>query len=172
LFLANALYKLFKPVDSNLARLMVLFIGVGVAVGFLNRLNQFVAVLLLNSAVYQSAFDTAGLHALVMMFLDIHKHGEVIVGIFWGLWLFPLGRLIMKSNLIPKVFGVLMICSCFCWLIGVIAFFYFPGYMAVIEPPLLIVETAAEIPFIFWLLIKGVKSGKPDKAKPLEGGDK
>jgi hypothetical protein len=145
---------------------MVLFVGVGVAAGFLNRLNQLVPVLLLNSTVYQSAFDTAGLHALVMMFLDIHKHGEVIVGIFWGLWLFPLGRLIMKSNLVPKIFGIFMICSCFCWLIGVIAFFYFSDYLAVIEPPLLIVETAAEIPFIFWLLIKGVKNGKPDNVKP------
>src|SRR4051794_19185746 len=38
LFLANALYKLFKSVDCDLARQMVIFIIAGVSVAFLNRL--------------------------------------------------------------------------------------------------------------------------------------
>jgi hypothetical protein len=55
LLLANVLYRLFTPVDSHLARLMVIFVIVGVSVDFLNRLNQFVPLMLLSSADNPSA---------------------------------------------------------------------------------------------------------------------
>lgn len=161
LFLANVLYKLFKPVDSDLARQMVIFIIVGVSVAFLNRLNQFASVLLLNGAGYLSAFENSQLHALAMVFLDVHKHGEMIATIFWGLWLLPLGLLVLKSDLIPKALGVLLISACFCYLIDFFVFFFFPGYIAATDSALSIVESVAEVSFILWLLIKGVKDHKP-----------
>ncbi|MBC8059181.1 MAG: DUF4386 domain-containing protein [Clostridiaceae bacterium] len=163
LFLANVLYKLFKPVDSDLARLMVIFIVVGVSVAFLNRLNQFAAVLILNGDGYLSAFEPSQLQALAMLFLNVHKHGGIIATIFWGLWLLPLGLLVLKSDIIPKVLGVLMISACVCYLMDFFIFFFFSGYIAVTDSALSIVETVAEVSFILWLLIKGVKVQKPVK---------
>ena len=128
LFLANVLYKLFKPVDSDSARQMVILIIVGVSVAFLNRLNQFAAILLLGGAGYLSAFETSQLHALAMVFLDVHKHGEMMAAIFWGLWLLPLGLLVLKSDL---ALGVLLISACFCYLTDFLVFFFFPSYVAV-----------------------------------------
>lgn len=125
LFLANVLYKLFKSVDSGLARQMVIFIVVGVSVAFLNRLNQFAAILVLNGDGYLSAFEPSQLHALAMFFLDVHKHGEMIATIFWGLWLLPLGLLVLKSDLIPKALGVLLIIACGCYLMDFFIFFFF-----------------------------------------------
>ncbi|MCX8131411.1 MAG: DUF4386 domain-containing protein [Clostridia bacterium] len=162
LFLANALYKLFKPVDSNLARQMVILIIVGVSVAFLNRLNQLASVLLLNGAGYLSSFKTSQLHALAMVFLDLHKHGGMITMIFWGLWLLPLGLLIFKSDIIPKVLGILLISACFCYLIDFFVFFFFPGYIEATDTVFSVVEAVAEVSFILWLLIRGVKGKKSD----------
>jgi hypothetical protein len=161
LFLANELYKLFKPVDRDLARLMVLFILAGVAVAYLNRLSQFAPILLLGGAGYLSAFSPSQLQALAMLFLDVHRHGEMIATIFWGLWLMPLGLLILKSEFIPKVLGVLLISACFCYLTDVLVYFFFPGYLTATKPALSVVESVAEVSFILWLLIKGIKEQKP-----------
>ncbi|MHC4073208.1 MAG: DUF4386 domain-containing protein, partial [Planctomycetota bacterium] len=46
---------------------------------------------------------------LVMLFLDLHKHGIGIAQIFWGLWLLPLGYLVFKSGFLPRILGVLLI---------------------------------------------------------------
>lgn len=45
LFLVNTLYKLFKPFNGDLARVMVLFVVAGVSVASINSLSQFAAIL-------------------------------------------------------------------------------------------------------------------------------
>jgi hypothetical protein len=160
LFLANALYKLFRPVNGDLARLMVIFVLVGVSVAFLNRLNQAAALLLLGGESYLSAFVTAQLHALAMFFLDLHRHGEVMATLFWGLWLLPLGLLVVRSGFIPKALGVLLIGACVCYLTDFFVYFFFPHFMTAVDAPLSAVETVAEVAFILWLLVMGVKEHK------------
>ena len=160
LFLANALYKLFKPVNSDLARQMVLFIIAGVSVSFLNSLNQLASILIMNGSGYLSVFEPSQLRALSMTFIDVYQYGFYMAAIFWGLWLLPLGLLILKSNLMPKVLGILLLSACCCYLINFIVFFFFSGYISATKPVLSIVETAAEVAFILWLLIMGVKNQK------------
>jgi hypothetical protein len=58
LFLADALYKLFKSVDKDLVRLMVIFIIASVPVAYLETL-KFAPILLLSSAGYLSASEPA-----------------------------------------------------------------------------------------------------------------
>src|SRR5215472_17365702 len=48
IFVVLALYQLLKPVNKDIARLMVIFLLLGVPIAMLNELNQF-AVLLLSS---------------------------------------------------------------------------------------------------------------------------
>jgi hypothetical protein len=161
LFLANALYRLFEHVDSDLARQMVILVVVGVSVAFLNRLNQFASLLLLQNTGYLAAFDPSQVRALAMVFLDLHEHGAVMATILWGLWLLPLGLLILKSNLIPRALGALLIGACLCYLVDFTLFFFLPSYMDAARPVLTIVETSAEVLFILWLLVKGVKDQVP-----------
>ncbi|MDR2511006.1 MAG: DUF4386 domain-containing protein, partial [Bacteroidales bacterium] len=52
LLLASNLYKLFKSINSSLSRLMLLFVIVGVAIAFLNRLNQIAAFLFFHKNNY------------------------------------------------------------------------------------------------------------------------
>lgn len=161
LFLANALYRLFSPADKNLSRLMVILVVAGVSVAFLNRLHQLAALLILGSPSLLSAFEADQVNALAMLFLDIHRHGEVTAILFWALWLLPLGVLIIKSNLIPKTLGVLLILTCACYLVDFVLFFFFPDLIYAFDAPLSVIETVSEVAFILWLLIWGVKKIKP-----------
>ena len=81
-FVVLLLYKLLRPVNENLAVLMVLFLLISVPVTMLNELNHFVVLLSLNGAESLSAFTTEQLQAIVPLFLDLHQYGIFIAGIF------------------------------------------------------------------------------------------
>ena len=78
IFIVLLLYKLLKPVNKNIAVLMVIFILLGVPIAMLNELNQFAVLLLLNGAGYLTVFTADQLQAHVSLFLDLHEHGIAI----------------------------------------------------------------------------------------------
>jgi hypothetical protein len=154
-----ALYVLLKPVNKNLALLMVIFVLVSVPIAMLNLLNQFAALLLLSGVDYLAVFEANQLHAFVMLFLSLLDHGTLIAQIFWGIWLLPLGYLVFKSGFLPKILGILLMIAAFGYFIGSLASFLFPTYGRIIE--LVYYEPAiAEISFMLWLLIRGVNESK------------
>ena len=75
-----------------------------------------------------------------------------IAVIFWGLWLFPLGLLVFRSDCFPRILGVLLMIGCFGYLFDFLTFFLFPGFDAQISG----VTGLGELCIILWLLIKGV----------------
>ena len=149
------LYKLLKPVNKNLAVLMVVFFLVSVPITMLNELNQFAALLLSSGADYLTVFTADQLQALVPLFLDFHEHGLFIAQIFWGLWLFPMGYLVYKSGYIPRVFGVLLIIAGFGYLIYSFGKILFPNYDATIIATIMALTYYGELFLAVWLLIKG-----------------
>ena len=152
IFLVIFLYKLLKPVNKNYAALMVIFILVAVPIAMLSVLNKVAVLLLLSGAGYLAVFATNQLQALVPVFLDLHEYGMSIAGIFWGLWLFPMGYLVFKSNYIPKIIGVLLIIGGMGYLIDFVTFFVFPNFGVVFSEYAFL----GEVLMVFWLLIKGV----------------
>ncbi|MCH7618338.1 MAG: DUF4386 domain-containing protein [Candidatus Marinimicrobia bacterium] len=145
------LYRLLKPVNHNLALLMVIIVLVSVPISMLNELNQFATLLLLNGADYLTAFEADLLHAQVMLFLDLHYNGILISGIFWGLWLFPLGFLVFKSGFLPRILGILLMIGCFGYLIDSFTIFLFPSFKGIAQFTFI-----GELLLPLWLLIKGV----------------
>lgn len=152
LFVVLFLYKLLKPVNKNYAVLMVIFTLVAAPIAMLNELNHVAVLLLLNAPEYLKVFTTSQLQAVVPVFLDLREHGIHIAGIFWGLWLLPMGYLVYKSNYIPKIIGVLLILGCLGYLIDFVIFFVFPIVDVVISEYTFL----GEILMVLWLLIKGV----------------
>ena len=76
IFVALALYRLFKQVDRNLARLMVILGGLlPAAIYFCNVLNDAAALTLAHGASFLSAFEKPQRDALVMLFLHLHGQG-------------------------------------------------------------------------------------------------
>lgn len=155
MFVVLALYQLLKPVNKNLASLMVIFVLVAVPIGMLNELNQLAVLLLLSGADYLKVFTADQLQAVVMLFVDLHRRGILIASVFWGLWLLPFGLLVFKSGFLPRILGVLLIIACFGYLANSFTNFLFPGYVGVVAP-LATVLYFGELPIVLWLLIKGV----------------
>ncbi|HEY9246070.1 MAG TPA: DUF4386 domain-containing protein [Candidatus Methanoperedens sp.] len=157
LFLIYFLYKLLKPVNKDWARLMAILVIVSIPIAILNSLNLLAPILLLNGG-YLSAFGTTQFNALIMMFIDLYTYGVFIAGIFWGLWLFPLGYLFFKSGFIPKTIGVFLIIAGFGYVIDSLLRFLMPGYNMNISSYTFI----GELMIIFWLLFKGVNVQQRD----------
>jgi hypothetical protein len=60
---------------------MVVLALVGVPIAMLNQINQFAALLLLSGADYLKVFPADQIHAQVMFFLNLHKHGGLIISV-------------------------------------------------------------------------------------------
>jgi Domain of unknown function (DUF4386) len=88
----------------------------------------------------------------VPLFLDLHKYGISIAGIFWGLWLFPMGYLVFKSGFLPRVLGILLIIGCFGYLIDSFAAFLLPNNAISVA----LFTFWGEVLFPLWLLVKAV----------------
>ena len=163
LLVAWALYVLLKSVNKNLALLFLLLNLGGVAVQCLNDLNLFAALLLSSGADYLKVFQADQLQALAMLFLNLKDNGYWIGQIFYGAWLFPLGYLVFKSGILPRILGIVLMIHCFFWLTTFLQKLLFPGFDAitVVSYPLGFI---AEFGLTLWLLIMGAKEQKPTLA--------
>src|SRR6059036_845667 len=154
--LAIALYRLLSGVNKIWAALMVAFVLVSAAVGFVNTLNDIAALILFRGADFLAVFDKPQRDALGMLFIRLHSQGIFIDEMFWGLWLFPFGLLVFRSGFLPRFIGVWLIINCFGYVaLSVIALF-FPAYLDAafkMTQPVLFGELAV----MLWLLIKGAK---------------
>lgn len=92
-----------------------------------------------------------------MVSLGLRAWGILIAQIFWGLWLLPLGILVLRSGYFPGVLGVLLMIACFGYLIGSNVSFLLPSCGAVVTPIAGAVSAVGEIAFLLWLIIKGAR---------------
>src|SRR4029077_12456399 len=73
--LAIALYRLLSGVNKTWAGLMVAFVLVSAAVGFVNTLNNIAALVLFRGGEFLTVFDKAQRDALGMLFIRLHNQG-------------------------------------------------------------------------------------------------
>ena len=157
IFLVLALYRLFKPVSEYQARLLlILGLLLSLPIVFVNVLNEVAALILAGSATFLSVFERPQRDALTYLFLRLHGQGIQVAAIFWGLWLFPFGILVIRSRFIPRALGVLLIVAGCGYLAASAASLLLPGYASAVLPIAQLLEIG-ELPIIVWLLIWGAK---------------
>jgi hypothetical protein len=156
LFLAMALYRLLSGVNKTHASLMVILVLVSVAIGFVNVVNNIDALTLFRGADFLAVFDKHQLDALGMLFLHLHSQGIAVNDIFWGLWLFPFGVLVMRSGFLPRILGLLLIVNCFAYVAASLTSLLLPSYANVVSRAIL-PALLGELWIMLWLLIKGAK---------------
>lgn len=157
IFIALALYRLFKGVDQSLAVLMVIFGGVlPAAIDFFVVLSDAAALILVRGADFLSVFNKPQQDALAFLFLRMHDQEILAAEIFWGLWLFPLAILVYRSRFLPRFLGVWLIINGFAYLAMSLTGLLLPhsaDLVAKITFPALLGELAFEL----WLVIMGAK---------------
>ncbi|HEY9176569.1 MAG TPA: DUF4386 domain-containing protein [Flavipsychrobacter sp.] len=151
-------YILLRPVNRVLA-LGAAFLRLAQAtiIG-LNLLNYYNVLNILESAAHASAFPPEQIQAQVMLYLQMHSHGYLISGMFFGFSCMLLGYLFCKSPYFPNVLGVMMTVASVGYLVDCFTNFLAPEYAGMSE--LLVVSTAVitEFALCLWLLIKGVRN--------------
>jgi len=156
-FLVLALYRLFKPVDENQSKLLVMLGAlVSVPIMFLNVLNEVAVLILLSGADFLSVFHKDQLVSLAYLFVRLHEQGINIASIFWGLWLFPFGILVIKSGFIPRILGYLLYAAGVGYVAAAFASLILPASAETVGGIALILEMG-ELPVMIWLLYRAIR---------------
>ncbi|PWN68932.1 DUF4386 domain-containing protein [Chryseobacterium phosphatilyticum] len=155
------LYHLLKNVHENYARLMVILALLSVPISFINLQNKFSVLTIIKAADYLKIYSTEELQAQVMVLLNNYNTGILIAQVFWGLWLFPFGYLVYKSNFLPKILGFFLMFGCFGYLINVFGRTITPHFSDyIISGYITLPATVGEIGTGLWMLMIGVRSHK------------
>jgi len=153
-FVALALYDLFKAVNRRSALYMLTLILLAIPIAFVNELNAIAALLLVRGSGFLTILDQAQRNALAMLFLNLRGYGFDVAGIFWGLWLFPLGLLVYRSGFLPRILGVALIANGFAFPINSLTSLVLPHYEALVSGWTRPFHFGEQL-FMLWLLIMG-----------------
>ena len=153
---AVALYRLFSGVSQTRTMQMVTFAAVSAGIAFFNALNNVAALTLFRGGEFLTPLGTLQREGLGMLFIRLHGQGNVINEIFWGLWLLPMGLLVIRSGFLPRFIGVWLIVNCAAYLALSFIGLFAPQYSGIAftsaQPALF-----GELAIVLWLLIKGAK---------------
>lgn len=154
--LGIVLYLLLNHAGRPAATAMVVFVCVGAGMILLNLTFHYAALLVATSDAYSSlaSVDSA---AMALLLMDMHHHGYALAGIFFGLWLIPLGYLARKSGYFPPLLGTLLIVAGGAWIVDTLAQFIAPDLNETVHF-VLTLPTFAEFAMLLYLLIRGVRS--------------
>jgi len=164
IFVGLALYRLFKPVSEGQALALLILDLVPVGISFLCILFEVAALDFAGGgggAQFLSAFDAHQRDTLAYEFLRLHGQGFNVAGIFWGLWLFPMGICAIRSGFIPRTVGILLIIAGCGYTASSFASLALPQYARAVGR-VTEITNLGELPIIFWLLIWGAR---PQRAR-------
>jgi hypothetical protein len=162
-FLALTLYTLLKDFHKSMARAMLFLVILAAAIGSLNAVFEFEGLQVATGAVH---FGADSSNSVVLLLLDAQHYGLLVAQIFFGLWLAPLGYLVIKSGWFPKSLGIMLIVGTVCYLIDFLAAFAVPDFGNAIHGLITIPCAIAEIWMVFYLLLVGVRTKKRNEPNP------
>jgi hypothetical protein len=178
-FLGRELYRLLKDVNATRASLMVVLVLLSVPISFVGWLNE-VAALRLIDGTGVSGLGASQVNGLAMFFLGLSGDTDALNSIFFGLWLFPFGLLVIKSGFIPRILGYLLIIAGCSYLLGSLNFLLSPPFAPVVSG-IATVGYLAELPVVGWLVFKAAQvqfggaksliSNRTQSDSNLEGGN-
>ncbi|MBM7773894.1 hypothetical protein JOD54_004098 [Actinokineospora baliensis] len=144
--LGLTLQRLLHHVDHLAANALLVFVSVGAG------------LIVLNLALHAGALRATDDPALAALLLDLHTDGYVLAGVFFGLWLLPMGYLAYRSPLFPSVLGVLLMISTVAWVADPVLAFTLPTAPTLLREVVSAPTWIAEFGLMFYLLIRGVRT--------------
>jgi hypothetical protein len=168
-FVAWALNVFFRLVSRDLSLLTAWFRLLYTAISAIALLNLLVVVLLVGRADYARALGVGQRDAQVRLFLDAYDYGWAIGLVCFGIHLVLIGFLVVKSDYVPSILGVLAAVAGLGYIMSSFARFVLPNYedygnlfMALVAVPAI----AGEFSLTGWLLLRGGKQQGLPRADP------
>ena len=161
--LGLALHRLLRPAHAEAATALLVMVGVGAGSILLNLTFFAGAIAVATDPQLAAAVGSGGSDELVGLLLDLHRDGYALGGIFFGLWLLPIGLVALRSALFPRWLGILLVVGVVAWVASPVLVLGFPqvpsSALTVVELPTI----AAELTLMLFLLIRGVL--RPEQAR-------
>jgi hypothetical protein len=149
------LYEILKPVNRSVA-LFSAFCGLAGLLTGINPFNDFTALSLLEEARRTAEPVASQLLASARMISSTHALGSGGEDVFFGFQIAALGFLIVRSRLIPRAIGALLLAGAAGFLIKSFTDFLSPDLGARLGPLVLPIVLLGEGALTLWLLLKGV----------------
>jgi len=159
IFVGLALYRLFKPVAEGPALAMLILNLVSVPISFVGILGEIAALDFAGAGgrgQFLSGFNGPQRDSLAYLSLRLHGQGFALAGIFWGLWLLPMGICAIRSGFIPRIVGILLIIAGCGYVASSFTDLALPQYSHAVDR-VTSITNLGELSIIFWLLIWGAR---------------
>jgi hypothetical protein len=153
--LGLALHRLLAPENAAWATRMLVFISVAAGSILVNLTFQVGALIVATDPAYASLGDE-----LSLLLLDLHHYGYILIGIFFGLWLLPIGMIALRSPLFHRAVGVVVVIGAIAWLFDPVLSILLPSELTIVRDLVSIPTVVAELGLIGYLLIVGVRTAK------------
>ena len=151
-FTALYIKKVLSAVNSMAAKWILYFTMMALPITMFNELNH-VAMLLIATDQHTFGLNSEQVLSALSFFNQLHQYGLHLTDIFFGLWLLPMGWLVIKSKYIPKFIGGFLLLTCLGYLADVCCFYLMPDFKIVFSE----YTWLGEVMMVFWLLFKGVR---------------
>ena len=165
--LGLALHRLTHDTHPRQATAMLVFVAVGAGSILLNLTFHMGALLAATDPAYASALGAGSADALALLMLDLHSHGYVLGGVFFGLWLLPMGWIALRSPMFPRALGMLLVVGAIAWVADPLLAFTAPDAPALLRGLVSAPTTLAELSLMLYLLVRGISpAGRAASATP------
>jgi Domain of unknown function (DUF4386) len=157
LLTALALYGLLRNVNRLVAVSMVALVAVSAAIQVLSLVGELAALSIATGGDLVASMGQASSDSLVLLAVELQHDAFVLSQMFFGLWLVPLGYLVITSRWFPRVLGYLLILACTFYVVDLLAYFLAPDLEPMVLPLSALSGMIGELSFMAWLLVKGTR---------------
>ena len=147
-FAAGALRRLFLGVDRWHADLMWLLACLVCPLTFVGAALQMAAL-----AVANGALGTVDGAPFALLLLEVHRVTLNLANVFWGLWIVPLGSLVMRCGFIPRWIGWSLVAGGVAYIVTSVASVAAPQLVTLANPAAVVLGGLSELSLIVWLLV-------------------
>ena len=159
MLLALTFYQLFKNIDERKAKLLVALVIVQIPISFLAESFAIASLMTAKGEILKN-LDQIQRADWVLFLLKIKSYTIIALMIFWGLWLIPLGQLILKSGYLPRFIGILLVLGGIAYVLDSVNYILFSEKLSFITDYGFVFYSTAELSTVAWLLVKGVKTSQ------------
>lgn len=154
------LYELLKPASRTVSLLAAFFSVVGCAVTAANELNLLAPLVYLGGTLHPNADALAQLQAQALMALRLYGQGYAISLMFFGVYDFLLGCLILRAAFLPRLLGVPLLVAGPAWIVAAFLVVASPALAKLAMPYAVGAGIVSEAALALWLSFAGVNLAK------------
>ncbi len=152
-------YRLLRPVDKHLARLMILPVLAQIPIVFILEAFNYTALMTLKSEA-RLTFDAAQQQEVAYFLMRLQRYVLGPTKFFFGLSFIPFGILVLRSGFAPRIIGILPLIAGSGYLADSLSYILLQRSDYVMVGPYMRSTFAGFMLVLLWFLIKGVRESE------------